>query len=312
MTSRDMAGGKDRHSKPRLRRCIAVALLSVVASLCVAECRRRILDEENGIPEVEYNLIREGGLDGEGQSGSKGKLWTGSPLHGALEYSKAGFECGDKKSCNWVYSDQTGPDGTCAVPKLPPIPYNENPTIAEFCGYYQTIPPWHWDFMYRNRTLLSSTVPNGAMYGCIVGSNWQSAEARRLPGWAGKGFDANSGRFSNLVQVMAYRDTGAYPGRFYPTYSQEGGLAWTLDYSIRSGIPVVGGVVDFVVDRLLPGQYIRNFGGFKDEIKEISRGVWLGRVYALPMMLSWDLSLGNISPFTVYTQVSFLLFQACL
>mmetsp|Transcript_6507 Transcript_6507/g.11899 ORF Transcript_6507/g.11899 Transcript_6507/m.11899 type:complete len:151 (-) Transcript_6507:87-539(-) len=150
------------------------------------------------------------------------------------------------------------------------------------------------------------------MFGCIIGNNWQSNEARRLPGWAGKGFDANSGRFSNLVQVGLYSDVGAYPGRFFPTYSQEGGLAWMLDYSVRTGVPLIGGALDFVANNLLPGQYIRNFGGFKDEIREIAPGVWLGRVYSLPMSLSWDLSLGNISPFTVYTQVPFLLFQACL
>ena len=85
-----------------------------------------------------------------------------------------------------------------------------------------------------------------------------------------------------------------------------------LDYSVQTGIPIVGGLVDAVVNNLLPGQYIRNFGGFKDEIREISPGIWLGRVYSLPMSLSRDLSLGNISPFTVYTEVPFLLFQACL
>ena len=68
-----------------------------------------------------------------------------------------------------------------------------------------------------------------------------------------------------------------------------------LDYSVRTGI----GIADFLVNNLLPGQYIRNFGGFKDEIREILPGIWLGRVYSLPMSLSWDLSIGNVSPFTV-------------
>jgi hypothetical protein len=242
------------------------------------------------------------------------KLWKDSPLFHAAEAAKAGFECayGDE-GCNWVYSDKTGYNGQCVTPQPPPIPgVNANPTIAEYCGYYQTQAQWGWDAVYKNNTLISPTIPNGPMYGCIIGNNWQAGEARRLPGWAGKGFDANTGRFSNLVSVGGWNDIGAYPGRFYPTYSEEGGVAWTLDYRVQTGVPLIGGVFDFAINNLLPGQYIRNFGGFKDEIREIAPGMWLGRVYSLPMSLSWDLSLGNISPFTVYTEVPFLLFQGCL
>lgn len=79
-----------------------------------------------------------------------------------------------------------------------------------------------------------------------------------------------------------------------------------LDYSVRTGIPLIGGVADFLVNNLLPGQYIRNFGGFKDEVREILPGIWLGRVYSLPLSLSWDLSVGNVSPFTVVGRPRFL------
>ncbi|QDZ19714.1 hypothetical protein HOP50_03g22310 [Chloropicon primus] len=242
-----------------------------------------------------------------------GLLWKGSPLFAASDAAKAGFTCGyEGRECNFQYSDQTGPDGTCVPAAAPYIPTNPNPTMMEFCGYHQANPPYHWDGVWHNTTLLSESIPSGAFYGCIVGNNWQSQEARRLPGWMGKAFNANTGGFANLVDVGFYSDNTAYPGRFYPTYSVEGGLSWTLDYQVQTGVPLIGGVLDFAINRLLPGQYIRNFGGFKDEIKEIAPGVWLGRVYSLPMSLSWDLSLGNVSPFTVYTQVPFLLFQACL
>ena len=107
-----------------------------------------------------------------------------------------------------------------------------------------------------------------------------------------------------------FADSGAYPGRYYIKHSEDG-ISWVLDYSSDSGVPLIGGLIDYVYDRLLPGAYIRNFGGFEDRIREIHPGVWLGRVYALPGMLSWDLSLGNPTPFTIYTGVSFLLFQQC-
>ncbi len=97
-------------------------------------------------------------------------LWKGSPLFNAAEVAKAGFECGYAgEECTWVYSDQTGPGGTCEPPKIPPTPLNAAPTIAEFCGYHQTIPPYYWDGVYQNNTLLTSTIPNGPMYGCIIG-----------------------------------------------------------------------------------------------------------------------------------------------
>lgn len=180
----------------RLALLVVVACLAASLSLrgAAALGARRVLAQAPAIRETHHS----------------GKLWTGSPLFAALEIAKAGFECGyEGRDCNWVYSDRTGPNGECVDPKIPPIPGNLNPTIAEFCAFQQTTPVAYWDGVYRNRTLLTETIPNGPMFGCIIGSNWQSNEARRLPGWAGKGFDANSGRFSNLVSVGAWQDTAA-------------------------------------------------------------------------------------------------------
>ena len=193
-----------------------------------------------------------------------GSLWWGSPLYGASHTAKAGFTCGyEGRDCNFVYSDQTGPNGECVAPVIPAYPGNPTPTREEFCAYHMSIPVDYWNGVYHNTSLLSETIPNGPMFGCIIGNNWQANEARRLPGWQGKGFDANSGNFANLVHVGAWHDVTAYPGRFFPTYSQEGGLAWMLDYSVRTGVPLVGGLLDFAINNVMPGQYIRNFGGFK-------------------------------------------------
>ena len=140
-----------------------------------------------------------------------GSLWWGSPLYGASHTAKAGFTCGyEGRDCNFVYSDQTGPNGECVAPVIPAYPGNPTPTREEFCAYHMSIPVDYWNGVYHNTSLLSETIPNGPMFGCIIGNNWQANDARRLPGWQGKGFDANSGNFANLVHVGAWHDVTAY------------------------------------------------------------------------------------------------------
>ena len=105
------------------------------------------------------------------QQAKQSLLWKDSPLFHAAEAAKAGFECAyGEEDCEWVYSDRTGRNGQCVTPAAPPIPgVNARPTMAEYCGYYQTMPQWGWDGVYKNRTLLTNTIPNGPMYGCIIG-----------------------------------------------------------------------------------------------------------------------------------------------
>ena len=129
-----------------------------------------------------------------------------------------------------------------------------------------------------------------------------------LPGWAGKGYNATTGVFTNLVRLGALDDSSAYPGTFYVTQDPEAGFSWKLDYGVDTGL---GPMVDTFVNRMLPGRYIRNMGGFEHAFREVAPGVWMGKVYALPYMLSWDLAFGNPTPFHMNIGTPFILFQSC-
>ena len=72
--------------------------------------------------------------------------------------------------------------------------------------------------------------------------------------------------------------------------------------------------MDWVIDNLMPGRYIRNMGGFEDHMRELAPGVWMGEVYARPFMLSWDLAFGNLSVSTLSNQnrkYRFLITDVC-
>ncbi|QDZ19713.1 hypothetical protein HOP50_03g22300 [Chloropicon primus] len=239
-----------------------------------------------------------------------GVLSESSPLYAQLQQAKDAFAC-EGGDCVFKLSDQTGPDGTCVTPKMPRIPGNRNPTMEEFCNYHQSNPAEQWEMPFRASQPLSTTVPNGKLVGCIVGNNLFAQEARLLPGWQGKGYNATTGVFTNLVQLGLLDDPNAYPGKFYPDYDPVDGVSWKLDYSVGSTVPIIGPVYNFVMDRLMPGRYIRNMGGFEDHMRELAPGIWMGQVYALPYMLSWDLALGNPTPFMINVGVPFILFQKC-
>jgi len=241
---------------------------------------------------------------------SPGTLSKDSPLYPILQQATDSFKC-EGNACIFTLSDQTGENGTCVPPKVPRIPGNRSPTVEEFCAYHQSNPAEQWEMPFRAGYPLSTTVPNGKLTGCIIGNNLFAQEARLLPGWQGKGYDANTGVFTNLVRMGLLDDPNAYPGRFYPDWDPVDGVSWKLDYGVHSNIPLIGGAVDFVMDRLMPGRYIRNMGGFEDHMRELAPGVWMGQVYALPYMLSWDLALGNPTPFMINIGVPFILFQNC-
>ena len=243
-------------------------------------------------------------------SAAPGTLSKTSPLYPALQQAKGAFKC-DGDDCVFTLSDQTGPNGECVNPKIPRIPGNANPTMEEFCAFHQSNPAEQWEMPFRSSQPLNPTVPNGKLIGCIVGNNLFAQEARLLPGWQGKGYNATTGVFTNLVELGLLDDPNAYPGRFYPDYDPVDGVSWKLDYSVNSQIPIIGPVYNFVMDRLMPGRYIRNMGGFEDHMRELAPGVWMGQVYALPYMLSWDLALGNPTPFMINVGVPFILFQSC-
>mmetsp|Transcript_5963 Transcript_5963/g.10937 ORF Transcript_5963/g.10937 Transcript_5963/m.10937 type:complete len:275 (+) Transcript_5963:228-1052(+) len=244
------------------------------------------------------------------QNNGPGLLSEDSPLYAKLQEATEHFSC-EGGTCAFVLSDQTGENGTCVPPEIPRIPGNKNPTMQQFCEYHQHNPASQWDMPFKHSYPLSTTVPNGNLIGCIVGNNLFAQEARLLPGWQGKGYNANTGVFTNLVQLGLLNDTTSYPGSFYPDWDPVEGVSWKLDYSTQSNIPLIGGVIDYIVDRLMPGRYIRNMGGFEDHMRELAPGVWMGQVYTLPYMLSWDLALGNPTPFMINVGVPFILFQSC-
>ena len=237
-----------------------------------------------------------------------GQLSKDSPLYPVLQEAAQHFDCPDG-NCAFVLSDKTGPNGTCVNPTIPRIPGNPTPTMQEFCEFHQNNPAEQWSYPFKKAYPLSTSVPNGELIGCIVGNNLFAREARLLPGWAGKGYDAETGVFTNLVRLegLGWNDSSSYPGRFYPDYDPEEGVSWKLDYGVHTGFAAV----DFVVDRLMPGRYIRNMGGFEDHMRELAPGIWMGQVYTLPFMLSWDLAFGNPTPFMMNVGVPFLLFQSC-
>jgi len=241
-----------------------------------------------------------------------GEIKSNSVLTANLANQEPHFYC-PSGECTFKYSDATGPNGSCEEPRIPRIPGNSNPTLEEFCGYHQTIPASQWDLPYHSSYPLSTSVPNGEMIGCIIGNNLFSAEARLLPGWQGKGYNATTGVFTNLVRMdgIGFEDTTSYPGRFYVDADPEAGFSWKLDYGVQTNIPIIGPLVDTMIDRLLPGRYLRNMGGFEDHYRELAPGIWMGKVYALPYMLSWDLAFGNLTPFKVNVGVPFILFQSC-
>ena len=109
-----------------------VGAIGLIALLCGTASANRVLTQQ----------IKEA---------QSGLLWKGSPLYAASEAAKGGFECGySGRECNFVYSDKRGPDGECVPPVIPGYPGNPAPTIEQFCGYHQSIPPNYWDGVYRN------------------------------------------------------------------------------------------------------------------------------------------------------------------
>jgi len=238
------------------------------------------------------------------------ELSTTSPLYPLMEQAIPHFDC-PGGNCQFVLSDRTGPDGSCQEPKIPRIPGNPNPSMEEFCAYHQGNTAEQWNIPFDRAYPLSTAVPNGELIGCIVGNNLFAQEARLLPGWQGKGYNAETGVFTNLVRLGMLNDTSSYPGKFYPDYDPVEGVSWKLDYGVQTNIPIIGGAVDWMIDNLMPGRYIRNMGGFEDHMRELAPGVWMGEVYARPFMLSWDLAFGNLSPFTVNVGVPFIMFQSC-
>ena len=119
-------------------------------------------------------------------------------------------------SDNLLYSDSTGPDGTCVPAPIPKIPGNDNPTIDEWCAWATRTSVWDWEEPFNTAFPLSDTVPRGDLYGCVVSNSWQAGEARFLPGFMGKTFRGD-GRFSNIVWrgPLLPPDRNAYPGRYY-------------------------------------------------------------------------------------------------
>jgi len=206
-----------------------------------------------------------------------------------------------------VYGDTRGPGGTCQPGAVPPIPGNSSPSLEEWCEWATATPLPYWDEMFAAAYPLSPAVPRGEMFGCVVSNSFTAAEARGMPGWAGKKF-GGAGRFTNIVLRGPFLppDFNAYPGRYYVApdsgnFGQSGERSWRLDYSANTGI----GILDALIDRFPIGQYLRNFGDYRDEMREVAPGMWLGKLYALP------LTMRNPSPFTIDARVPFVLFQGC-
>ena len=98
--------------------------------------------------------------------------------------------------------------------------------MEEFCAYHQSNPAEQWNIPFDRAYPLAATVPNGELIGCIVGNNLCAQESRLLPGWQGKGYNAETGVFTNLVRLGMLNDTSSYPGKFYPDYDPVEGMSW--------------------------------------------------------------------------------------
>ena len=209
-------------------------------------------------------------------------------------------------SPNLVYSDARGAYGTCQPGSVPGIPGNPAPSLEDWCDWAATTSLPQWNEKFLSAYPLSPAVPRGEMYGCVVSNSFTANEARSMPGWAGKNFQGN-GRFTNIVYRGPFLppDFNAYPGRYYVApdsgYQEGDKRSWRLDYSVNTGI----GILDALIDRFPIGQYMRNFGDYRDEMREIAPGMWLGKLYALPFTMR------NPSPFTIDAGVPFVLFQGC-
>lgn len=120
----------------------------------------------------------------------------------------------------------------------------------------------------------NGTLPNKCTYGCTLGRSmvnaitrlYQADQTGTADSWRGKCFNPKERTLVNRITVKPMRvgpgfESLLFPGDVYQGRSmfEDGGSAVVVDYS----------------------DYVHDFKSFRDELRLIAPGVWLGRMYTL-------------------------------